>query len=520
VQEVLRSPGQPLDASARAFMEPRFGRDFSQVRVHTDGQAADSARAVNALAYTVGRDVVFGMGQYAPRTSAGQRLLGHELTHVVQQQSGQPGIQTHLAVGPANDRYEQEADWVAESVVSKASPHQYEASSASHRLQRACGSAAIGSVAGCIGVGGQDITDLGMSSDSLFLFKISCDEFEAGEEVRLREFARGILEGEIVEIHGFASADGDPTFNENLSCARAQAAKDILIQESVTANMTLFQHGATPGEGTSRRSVVITFGPQPTPEPEEPQNNVRDISGCSIPAGCPANFCQSFLPTLAPRAIEFAENIILPAIGRRVSSRVVPLWREYLFGGSSVKDLSRDFGQDFTNSTTTDRATTHLVDALRQSLESDPPVFPAGVDTVEIDLAPRIGSAIAHIGNPSHPDRMNFAAIGEIPGNIAGDIGKDQTTCQLGAQPSPFNDDRSASGTAKVTRNPDGTLTVVPSITFLVQDTIDLCPGNCGATIEQIATVPLSGLEATGISGDVPFTVEFPAPPKAITVRP
>lgn len=86
VNEVLRSPGRPLDAQTRSFMEPRFGHDFSHVRVHEDAQAAESARAINALAYTVGRDVVFGAGQYAPTTLEGKRLLAHELTHVVQQQ--------------------------------------------------------------------------------------------------------------------------------------------------------------------------------------------------------------------------------------------------------------------------------------------------------------------------------------------------------------------------------------------------------------------------------------------------
>src|SRR5258708_11313667 len=65
VHEVLNSSGQPLDASTRAFMEPRFGHDFSRVRVHSDPRATDSAREVNALAYTVGRDVVFGPRQYA-----------------------------------------------------------------------------------------------------------------------------------------------------------------------------------------------------------------------------------------------------------------------------------------------------------------------------------------------------------------------------------------------------------------------------------------------------------------------
>ena len=87
VHEVLHSPGQPLDAATRAFMEPRFGHDFSRVQVHSDTKAAESAWAVNALAYTVGRNVVFGEGQYAPATTMGRKLLAHELTHVVQQDS-------------------------------------------------------------------------------------------------------------------------------------------------------------------------------------------------------------------------------------------------------------------------------------------------------------------------------------------------------------------------------------------------------------------------------------------------
>src|SRR4051794_34121793 len=65
VDTVLREPGRPLDAATRIFMEPRFGYDFSAVRVHTGEQAAQSARAVDALAYTVGRDVVFAAGRYA-----------------------------------------------------------------------------------------------------------------------------------------------------------------------------------------------------------------------------------------------------------------------------------------------------------------------------------------------------------------------------------------------------------------------------------------------------------------------
>jgi len=87
VGEVLRSPGETLDAETRSLMESRFGRDFGDVRVHADELAAESARSVNALAYTVGRDIVFDAGQYAPGTSAGERLLAHELAHVAQQDS-------------------------------------------------------------------------------------------------------------------------------------------------------------------------------------------------------------------------------------------------------------------------------------------------------------------------------------------------------------------------------------------------------------------------------------------------
>ena len=86
----LQGGGQPLPHSERAFFEPRFGTDFSQVRVHSDTQAADMARAVNARAFTVGHNVVFGSGQYSSSSSEGRHLLAHELTHVVQQESPHP----------------------------------------------------------------------------------------------------------------------------------------------------------------------------------------------------------------------------------------------------------------------------------------------------------------------------------------------------------------------------------------------------------------------------------------------
>ncbi len=121
VHEVLRSSGRPLDNETRAFMEPRFGHDFSRVRVHTDDKAAESARAVNARAYTVGQHVVMRQEACVPTTEAGQQLLAHELVHVVQQQ-GRSQLQAKLRVGSAGDVYEQEADRVTDKVVRISQP--------------------------------------------------------------------------------------------------------------------------------------------------------------------------------------------------------------------------------------------------------------------------------------------------------------------------------------------------------------------------------------------------------------
>ncbi|WP_406632946.1 DUF4157 domain-containing protein [Amycolatopsis sp. WGS_07] len=108
VDEVLAQPGQSLDPRVRASLEPRFDQDFSQVRVHTDRSAAESADALAAEAYTVGDHIVFNAGRYAPGTSAGRSLIAHELTHVAQQ-SGLSGTARPVLGGP-HDHAEHEAE--------------------------------------------------------------------------------------------------------------------------------------------------------------------------------------------------------------------------------------------------------------------------------------------------------------------------------------------------------------------------------------------------------------------------
>jgi hypothetical protein len=288
VYDVLGSSGQPLDAATRAFFEPRFGHDFSRVRVHADSKAAESARAVNALAYTVGSNVVFGAGQYQPGAAGGRHLLGHELTHVVQQQ-GQAPSRGQLRVGPRDDAYEREADHASRNVMSgEKSAAASVRGAAPASVQRACGAAEIGKPAGCTLLEG-DVPG------KHYLFNVNCDVFKPGEEVKLEEQARGFTNGGIAKIHGFASEEGDPEFNLHLACARTIKANEVvtrvLAEKNVHVSIQLYNHGPQPGNREDRRSITVEWQaapepqkePEPKPEPkEEPKEESKNKCGPDI----------------------------------------------------------------------------------------------------------------------------------------------------------------------------------------------------------------------------------------------
>ena len=268
VHDVLRSPGKPLDQTTRDLMEPRFGHDFSGVKIHTDAKASESAHSVNALAYTVGNDIVLRSDQYNPQSNSGRKLLAHELAHTIQQGNNDRIAPQKLEIGPGNSPLEKNDDLMAEKVLSDNFSSSISFAKALPSIQRACGPPEIGSVGGCVGVGNQDIADFGFSSGDIYRFVRGCDVLIPGEEARLRGFVASISPGEEVEIHGFSSEEGDATFNENLSCARAHTAAGILGEEGVTASVTEFKHGATPGLREDRRAVAFVVNkPEPVPEP-------------------------------------------------------------------------------------------------------------------------------------------------------------------------------------------------------------------------------------------------------------
>src|SRR5713226_4619215 len=117
VHDVLRSPGQQLDQYTRTKMEQRMGHDFSRVRIHANDRAAASAQAVNAVAYTVGDELIFGSDKYKPNTTEGERLLAYELAHVVQQR-GDTLTGSLLGVAPSGSPSEREANHAAEALLS------------------------------------------------------------------------------------------------------------------------------------------------------------------------------------------------------------------------------------------------------------------------------------------------------------------------------------------------------------------------------------------------------------------
>jgi outer membrane protein OmpA-like peptidoglycan-associated protein len=255
VHDTLRSPGQRLDAATRAFFEPFFGHDFSQVRVHTDTRAAESARAVNALAYTVGRDVVLGGGQYNAGGLADRRLLAHELAHVVQQ--AHPGVQAFpLAISQPEDPEEQAAQRIAAEVVGE-------------RNESATGQAPPGlwgertaPIVQRQEVGeerGLRLQPPALIAESVDLtvdgFATNAAELGSAQKDRLAAFAGVILSNlprygnSFVTITGHTDAVGSEALNKELGQRRAEAVRAFLIAQKVPPDIV---HTYSMGKGMLR----------------------------------------------------------------------------------------------------------------------------------------------------------------------------------------------------------------------------------------------------------------------------
>ena len=206
----LSSSGQSLPESSRSFFEPRFGQNFSHVKIHTGSVAAKSAQSINAVAYTTGNNIVFNEGQYSPNTESGQRLMAHELTHVVQQRG------TNTSVQKAEEA--PKCDMVST-----------------------------------------------IPSSERYNFIVSTDSFtSAAEEQRLRTKLSTIDMATSIDVLGMASADGPEANNETLSCKRAEKVATIITSSGHTVNRVKAT-GGYPGSAhdSSYRAVALNYN---TPE--------------------------------------------------------------------------------------------------------------------------------------------------------------------------------------------------------------------------------------------------------------
>ncbi len=224
VHEALRSPGQALDQATRSFMEPRFGADFSEVRIHTDTQAEESARAVDALAYAVGDHVVFGHGHFSSQTTVGRKLLAHELAHTMQQKHSK--VQRQVATGNQNKVCDPPPGLSCDA----------------------------------------DVGPPPQGNPEFILFAESSSRVPDAIAKRIPGFVQSVLQDQpnaIFKVDGFSSLDGPCDFNWKLSCDRSHAVEAKLIAAGAV-NVTVAAHGPTdafskfPDDKVDNRRVTIS----------------------------------------------------------------------------------------------------------------------------------------------------------------------------------------------------------------------------------------------------------------------
>jgi outer membrane protein OmpA-like peptidoglycan-associated protein len=272
VHDVVNSPGVPLSRDARAFFEPRFGFDFSRVRVHADSSAATSARSVDAAAYTIGHHIAFDSGKYETHSSQGMQLLGHELAHTVQQHGASQGGE--LRIGSPTDASEREADRASSSALSngRAAIHSQRPMS----VQRQPNQPALPNLDL-----DKSLTDSASPMVAAAIGSMTIDQFETGKsdipvrhKKELARTAKNILNlsnrfiGSKIRVIGNTDAIGKDADNESLGQSRADSVKEALVALGVSPEAIQTEsRGAsdpvvkTKKENGRNRRVEVQFSP-------------------------------------------------------------------------------------------------------------------------------------------------------------------------------------------------------------------------------------------------------------------
>jgi len=265
--------GLGLDATARAFFEPRFGADFSHVRVHADAQAARASEAVNARAFTLGRSIYFAAGEYRPHSDGGRRLLAHELTHVVQQRGTGEDVWRAARSAPVS----RGAATPASRLTEEAPPESRTPELGRGRSVKRAPPTGLPCVVA---------PEPGHFAGVNVLFGRASALLTGGDRAAVARFAATwVSQGsrDLVRVDGYASVEGPEAYNLRLSCQRAESVKHELIGLGVAPNkITTVAHGESlefsPRTLPPNRRAIISEGGRRIPPPVKP--GPRHPSAC------------------------------------------------------------------------------------------------------------------------------------------------------------------------------------------------------------------------------------------------
>lgn len=256
IKNVISSGGRLLDADTRSFFEPRFGIDLGHVRIHADSAAVQSARSINAKAYTLGSNIVFAKSEYQPEADGGKRLVAHELAHVVQQGTGKiQQLQRQQADQPAS---EDDSAPPRSTMISRA-----ETCPPPDNMSCTPATDSPGAVTNTI----------------TFLQNEHLLNGRQQEEIEAAAGPWNDVGGLVtVRIDGYASAEGECGYNWELSCRRAQSIAMVLEHPAdslgvPSGSVELFAHGEDNEFGSAlpeNRKVTISFPGAPDPSLSTP----------------------------------------------------------------------------------------------------------------------------------------------------------------------------------------------------------------------------------------------------------
>lgn len=489
--DALEGKGSPLPDSARNYFEPRFGADFSQVRVHTDTQASQTAKSLNARAFTVGNNIVFGQGQFAPNSHEGQRLMGHELTHMVQQ--GGDGVQRKCKdCGILEEKNEEP--------VIRTKPN----TSVQTFVQRAH-------------------IENGRR-------KFDCPDFvgdaklEAclNDEDRLRPFDTG---ASVTKIQTGLQKDGlDLGVDGTKGAYGADTGKAVMaFKQKHSLGSTQFPDV---GPGTTKKldELCVVSPKPPTRKPTKPKPPSNCGPGTADPfcLGIPSpdSPCKPFPSGEQGLLVWESLRDIIPS-GAAVATlcgEVKTVWDTY-FAATSIPFSFSESSSCVVSAAKTDPegsgeanriANGHLediIDRLPITLQGiTPSPFSVGGPVAErrLLLEEAVGPFSLHHPSIIYNNPFNAAA------NLVGATGTQGEGSDIFG-----DDDRLISGPVVIevaTVDPEsgamaGQVRWQPHIH--VKDTVDFCPGNLGNSAQTQFTVPMSKLESMGLTRDVPITIDY-----------